>query len=220
MGAIFTPLSRDPFYVEVSRPPLDLATLAAIAAQDARIAADPHMFDGGATIVASIDGPQLNVYQGSFAELLAHEAICDENGFSPLGVGGLGACIVPVAPDSRTLWTKRGPRVLYPGTWQVGIAGGVDWGESTRDAALRELDEELGLRDLDPYPLGCCTGPDGIGAYVVYGVSLDPDVRLRPNEEIADSAWSADPTAQLAPLHAACLLIWNAIAAVRGLRAA
>jgi 8-oxo-dGTP pyrophosphatase MutT (NUDIX family) len=41
-----------------------------------------------------------------------------------------------------------------PGCWDLACSGHVDAGESYRDAAVRELAEELGLVGADPTPIG------------------------------------------------------------------
>ena len=58
----------------------------------------------------------------------------------------------------RLLLQKRsaGKRV-WPGKWDVSAAGGVAAGETTREAAARELEEELGLSALASQLRSVCT---------------------------------------------------------------
>ncbi|NND14700.1 MAG: NUDIX domain-containing protein [Eudoraea sp.] len=49
--------------------------------------------------------------------------------------------------DRRVLLQQRGPdKSTFPMLWDVSVAGHVASGESIADAAIREIDEEIGLR--------------------------------------------------------------------------
>ena len=51
--------------------------------------------------------------------------------------------------QGRMLVQQRAPgKRIWPGRWDVSAAGGVDAGETSRQAAEREFREELGI-DLD-----------------------------------------------------------------------
>lgn len=55
----------------------------------------------------------------------------------------------------RLLVQKRSlQKELFPGRWDNSAAGHVDVGESYEQAALRELEEELGLKDVKLEKLG------------------------------------------------------------------
>jgi isopentenyldiphosphate isomerase len=48
--------------------------------------------------------------------------------------------------DHKILLQKRGSnKKTYPNYWDVSVAGHVHAGESIKDAALREVEEEIGL---------------------------------------------------------------------------
>ncbi len=52
--------------------------------------------------------------------------------------------------DGRILLQKRSPKMeLSPDTWDSSAAGHVDRDESYEEAALRELEEEIGLKDVE-----------------------------------------------------------------------
>jgi 16S rRNA (adenine1518-N6/adenine1519-N6)-dimethyltransferase len=55
----------------------------------------------------------------------------------------------------RLLVQKRSlQKELFPGRWDNSAAGHVDMGETYKQTALRELNEELGLRDIKLQKLG------------------------------------------------------------------
>ncbi|MDH4116410.1 MAG: NUDIX domain-containing protein [Acidimicrobiia bacterium] len=57
----------------------------------------------------------------------------------------VGAAVVVRDGEGRILLVRRGPTSTQPGRWCI-PCGFVDYGEDVRDAALRELEEETGVR--------------------------------------------------------------------------
>lgn len=55
------------------------------------------------------------------------------------------------APDGRVLMAERTPKQLSPGFWEL-PGGKIDPGESPQEAAIRELEEEIGIRALSLTP--------------------------------------------------------------------
>lgn len=43
---------------------------------------------------------------------------------------------------------------VHPGVWDSSVAGHLDAGEEYRDAAIREMEEEMGIRDVEPEEIG------------------------------------------------------------------
>jgi 8-oxo-dGTP diphosphatase len=66
------------------------------------------------------------------------------------GVVEVAASIV-CAPDGRVLMAERTPGQVSPGFWEL-PGGKIDAGESAEQAAIRELDEEIGIRALAVRP--------------------------------------------------------------------
>jgi 8-oxo-dGTP diphosphatase len=66
------------------------------------------------------------------------------------GVLDVAASIVR-APDGRVLMAERTAGQISPGFWEL-PGGKIDSGESAQHAAIRELDEEIGIRALDVRP--------------------------------------------------------------------
>ena len=57
--------------------------------------------------------------------------------------------------DGRLLVHQRSfDKDVRPGAWDVAVGGVVGSGESYADAAVRELAEEIGLKNVVPTPLG------------------------------------------------------------------
>lgn len=53
-------------------------------------------------------------------------------------------------PNNQLLLQKRANNErVYPGCWDNSVAGHVDEGETALDAALREMEEEIGISGLD-----------------------------------------------------------------------
>ena len=71
--------------------------------------------------------------------------------------GLMGAALLEVAssivraPDGRVLMAQRTPGQLSPGFWEL-PGGKIDPGESAQMAAIRELEEEVGVRALSLSP--------------------------------------------------------------------
>ena len=93
--------------------------------------------------------------------------------------------------EGRIYLQRRSPyKDVDPGLWDTSAAGHVDRGEDYLDAALRELEEELGLTDvllqtLCDLPARAETGEEFVRVYV--GCTADeprPDPR-----EIAEGGW-------------------------------
>ena len=55
------------------------------------------------------------------------------------------------APDGRVLMAERTRKQLSPGFWEL-PGGKIEPGESAREAAIRELEEEIGIRALSIAP--------------------------------------------------------------------
>jgi 8-oxo-dGTP diphosphatase len=62
----------------------------------------------------------------------------------------VAACLVR-APDGRLLMAERTARQLSPGFWEA-PGGRVDPGETPEQAAVRELEEEIGIKAVSPRP--------------------------------------------------------------------
>lgn len=58
-----------------------------------------------------------------------------------------GVSVLVFNPEGKVFIQKRSPKKdLFPGLWECSMSGHVKKGETAKDAALRELDEELGIR--------------------------------------------------------------------------
>ena len=84
-------------------------------------------------------------------------------------------------------------KVLFPGMWGIGAAGGVSLEESYEDAAKRELEEELGIVDVD---LTYLFDLDYISEilkckYKVYKCTYDGEIVLQESE-ISEGGFKTD----------------------------
>jgi 16S rRNA (adenine1518-N6/adenine1519-N6)-dimethyltransferase len=58
-------------------------------------------------------------------------------------------------PEGRLLLQKRSLLTEFrPGQWDTSVGGHVDAGENYLDAAIREMQEEIGIKNLELLPLG------------------------------------------------------------------
>lgn len=95
----------------------------------------------------------------------------------------------------RILLQKRSPRVMSPNRWDHSAAGHVDEGESYKQAAARELHEELGVRadleEVGSYQSHRVRGDKIFNRFnKVYRAVVDPNTSfaLQP-EEVAEVKW-------------------------------
>jgi dATP pyrophosphohydrolase len=103
------------------------------------------------------------------------------------------------------LLLKRAAGDYMGGTWQP-VSGGIHEGERAWETAVRELDEEAGLRPdelfyVDTVETFYMPEQDQIVHCVVFAARLEPDAEVRLNPEHDAAEWLAAP---------ACLgrLIW------------
>ncbi len=71
----------------------------------------------------------------------------------------------------------------YPGCWDSSAAGHVDWGETYETAAMRELEEELGIRSRPIYwfKIKACleTGWEHVAFFTAHAME---DIKANPRE--------------------------------------
>jgi 8-oxo-dGTP pyrophosphatase MutT (NUDIX family) len=105
----------------------------------------------------------------------------------------VGAIIV--TPDDRFLLQRRDhvPHIWYPGAWGL-FGGGIDPGESERDALRRELYEEIGLtlgeaHLFTRFQFDCAFVGDGMIDRTFFEVPVDLDtvagLKLTEGHEMA-----------------------------------
>ncbi len=118
------------------------------------------------------------------------ECRCGRRHFGPYGAAGL------VLRDlaGRLLMTHRSELVHYGGTWSF-PGGALAAGETPVEAALREVDEEIGLPPQAVEVRSTLVGLDhGVWRYTYVLADLRPqwtDVQLNLNWETSAVAWVA-----------------------------
>ena len=93
----------------------------------------------------------------------------------------------------RLLLQKRSTdKRVWPGKWDVSAAGGVAAGETTRMAAVRELEEELGLAAQSSHLRSVCTVTFNHAFDDYFILKRDVDLRnLRlQEEEVSAVRWA------------------------------
>lgn len=133
--------------------------------------------------------------------------------------------ILVADPAGRLLLQKRSPgKDVNPGLWDTSAAGHVDYGESYRDCAVRELAEELGIaptsvpESLFKLPAAAETGWEFVQVYLLHW-----DGPLLPHSgEIDEVRWFAPAgidhlivTGEL-PLTPSFVTIWKTFRAQAG----
>jgi len=94
-----------------------------------------------------------------------------------------GRLLIQQRSDEKRVW---------PGKWDVSAAGGVAAGETTRIAAVRELEEELGLTAAPQEPRSVCTVTFNYAFDDYFILKRDTDLRtLRLQaEEVTAVRWA------------------------------
>lgn len=113
--------------------------------------------------------------------------------------------------DGRRIYVHRrtDTKLVHPGAWDCWAGGVVDPGESPVEAAVRELAEELGVREAPLVALERFVYDDGRLRYHVFAYEAfwDGPVTWQPSE-VADGGWMtiaelrellADPARPFAP---------------------
>ncbi len=102
--------------------------------------------------------------------------------------------VVLFNPENKIYLQKRArSKALYPGRWDLSVTGHVQRGESRVEAALRETEEELGLRverlvERREMPAGPLTGFEFLTLFSVGPVREPP----RPNPEELEGGMFVD----------------------------
>jgi 8-oxo-dGTP diphosphatase len=125
---------------------------------------------------------------------------CGRRHFGHHGAAGL----VLIDDAGRVLLAHRSEFVHFAGTWSF-PGGAIEAGETPADAALRELDEEIGVPATAVSVLTSVAGVDHeVWRYTyVLGRLTAPwaDVPFAPNWETAAVAWLEPDRLETLPLH-------------------
>ncbi|GAB3426413.1 NUDIX hydrolase [Flindersiella endophytica] len=152
----------------------------------------------------------LPVEQADGCALLAFEQL-DDAGLALLAhrdpAVPLAASLVVLWCDGRCLMVFN----RFRDAWEL-PGGMVDPGESAREAAFRELEEESGQRpgalDLAGVALSRVAPDDRLEHLAIYHGRIESPLPFTPNEEMSRSIWwdPAEPLPGLAPIDGA--LAW------------
>jgi 8-oxo-dGTP pyrophosphatase MutT (NUDIX family) len=119
-----------------------------------------------------------------------------ENPEQPKAAAGV---LLVAADTGRVLLGLRSPEVRTPGVWSI-IGGGVDEGETPKQAAVRELDEEVGYSGkIQRWKKGPTLGSDTMPFFTYVGF-VRHEFTPMINWEHTDAAWF-DPNDLPEPLH-------------------
>lgn len=96
--------------------------------------------------------------------------------------------------QGQLLIQRRTPnKDIWPGRWDVSVGGGVDAGETSRQAAEREFREELG-RSLDLAGLRqsvTVNFPEGFDDFYIVTEDLNLETLTLQASEVAEVRWAA-----------------------------
>lgn len=103
------------------------------------------------------------------------------------------ACIF--SSSGQMLIQRRQPfKHGFSGLWDVSCGGGVPSGETSRQAAVRELQEELGL-NVQPAELRAAVTlhfVHGFDDMYILNKDVDIDALILQPEEVADAKWASE----------------------------
>lgn len=106
--------------------------------------------------------------------------------------------------NGQLLLQKRGPLVaISPDTWDSSAAGHVDEGETYEQAALREIAEEIGLKNIELEELGYWRSRDEIDNRILnrfnklYRVRVKNPVFVLQETEVREVKWFSMPEIKL-----------------------
>lgn len=115
----------------------------------------------------------------------------ERGGAQPKGAYRMVVHICIFSSDGKMLCQKRvSDKKTYPNLWDVSCGGCVDAGETSREGAIRETKEELGL-DLPADVTPNLTVYFNYGFDDVYCVTMNVDVKdvILQKEEVAEVKW-------------------------------
>ena len=98
--------------------------------------------------------------------------------------------------DGRFLIQRRTEnKHIWPGRWDLSVGGGVDAGETSRQAAEREFREELGIPlDLGTLRPSCTVNFDGgFDDFFLVERDVDLSAAVLQKEEVAQVRWAYLP---------------------------
>lgn len=116
---------------------------------------------------------------------------------APKGPGEYRLVVHVCVFDSRgrlLIQRRTEEKTVWPGRWDVSVGGGVDTGETSRQAAEREFREELGYPlDLGGLRQSVTVNFDGgFDDFFILQKDLDLSALTLQREEVAEVRWAAE----------------------------
>jgi len=101
-------------------------------------------------------------------------------------------------PQGEMLLQQRSATISYPGLWNNSASGHVDVGETYLEAAVRELEEEMGIKDTPLSEIGKFYGDEQDGAFIrkafntIYTGMFD-GIPVIDENEVSGAEWMPVP---------------------------